>query len=455
MIFKRVLLGRHLYENCEVKTEGGYVSSVRAGLDHWEVGGILVPVFADTHAHFTSYALSINRPRLDGIKRVEDALDFISKKLEEVEGEVVIMEGYDDSAWGRTPTKRDLDRITSRPLILRRVCGHKAVLNSSAINWLKERYGDIPGLDESSGLAVEHLPLNLNRYVPPEEREVEKAIERAESLAGRLGVLLIGENTRGFFIRKLVEMDRAGRLSLMWRVAVYYDELEGVKDLLNYRSENFRIVGVKEFLDGSVGARTASFSFPYTDTGEKAPLLHGDDYLKEVVEKAERLGLGVWFHAIGDEAIEQALRVLETSSNPGKHRIEHFLFPRAEHYRKAAALGVWVSLQPNFTYRWGRLHGMYHRVVGDAIYWHNRFRTMENLSVRYAFGSDTMPPGPLYGIRGALKHPLPEERLTLAEALYRYTTAGAEMLGEESVGRLEVGKKALFSTVSEECVGIS
>ncbi len=446
-------MGRYIYDNVLVESSGGIISSVKVSLDRYDVAGFLIPGFVDTHSHFTSYALSLNRPRLDGIKDPEEALKFVARRVEEVESEVVVMEGYDDTTWGHTFNRRDLDRITDRPLILRRVCGHKAVLNTAAIRWLKERYGNIEGLDEETGLAVEHLPLNLSKYVPPSEGEVERAIRKAEDLAVKLGIVAVGENTKAVYVRKLVEMDRRGELTLRWRVAVYYSELGEVSDLLDYRSENFRIVGVKEFLDGSVGARTAAFSFPYGDTGKNGLLLHDDDYLTEVIGKAESLGLGVWFHAIGDRAIDQALRVIERSRDPSVHRIEHFLFPRNEHYRRAAALRVGVSVQPNFTRRWGRLRGLYHRVVGDAIYWHNRYRTMENLGIRYAFSSDTMPPGPIYGISGALYHPVEDERLTLEEALYRYTAAGADLLGDRDYGTIETGKLALMSVFCPECLG--
>ncbi len=453
MIFSKALVGRYIYDNVSVEVSGDTITGVRVGLDRYDVSTLLVPGFVDTHSHFTAYALSLNRPRLDGVGDVDEALNFVARKVGEVEGEVVVMEGYDDTQWSRPFNRRDLDRITDRPLILRRVCGHKAVLNSAAIRWLKERYGEIEGLDEETGLAVEHLPLNLSDYVRPTDGEVEGAVRRAEDLARKMGIVAVGENTKAFYVRKLAEMDREGKLTLRWRVAVYYRELGEVEDLISYRTEHFRVVGVKEFLDGSVGARTAAFSFPYGDTGEKGLLLHGDDYLEEVLLSAERRGLGVWFHAIGDRAIEQALRVIASSSNPERHRIEHFLFPRNEHYRMAASLGVGVSIQPNFTRRWGRLGGLYHRVIGDAVYWHNRYRTMENLGVRYAFGSDTMPPGPIYGIAGAIYHPIKEERLNLEEALYRYTAAGAQLLGDDSYGEIEVGKLALLSTFCPECLG--
>ncbi|NPB03624.1 MAG: amidohydrolase family protein [Thermotogae bacterium] len=453
LVFSRGLIDRYFYRNVAVEVKGGRIATVEVEKERWNVSGVLIPGFVDTHAHFIAYALSLNRPRLDGLSTHEDALSFIRRKVEEMErNEVIIMEGYDDTHWGRGLSRSDLDRLTDRPLIVRRICGHKAVLNGAALRWLKERYGDVPGVDYKSGVAIEHLPLNLSLYVSPSDGEIDRAILKAEELAKSLGIVAIGENARLPFLRRLKRLDEKGKLKVRWRVAVYWRELKEAEELVSYKSTYFRVVGVKEFLDGSVGARTAALSFSYRDTSSQGELLHDDDYLTEVLEEAERKGLGVWFHAIGDRAIEQALRVISRSSQPYIHRIEHFLFPRSEHYRAAAALGVGVSVQPNFTRRWGRKGGLYQRAVGDALYWHNRFRTMENLGIKYAFGSDTMPPGPLYGIHGAINHSVADESLTLPEALYRYTTAGAELLGDGTYGRIEVGKEALLGVLCEEAV---
>ncbi|MEO0139662.1 MAG: amidohydrolase family protein [candidate division WOR-3 bacterium] len=451
MVFERALVGKRILKNVYIEFEGIYIKWVEVVDFKPTVLGIAIPSFVDTHAHYIAYSLSLTRPRLDGIDNIYDALEFIKENVPNVKKDVVIMEGFDDSKWERTITREDLDRITDRPLILRRVCGHKAVLNSSAIRLLKERFGNIPNLNEETGLAVEDLPLSLSKYFPPTDEEVENAILKAEELLRGLGIISVGENTSARYIKKLVEMDKRGELKVKWRVAAYFRQLEEIKDLLYYESDNFRIVGLKEFLDGSVGAKTAAFSKGYTD-GSNGKLLKSDEELEYMLKTAENLSLGVWWHAIGDLAIDQALRVLQKSKNPENHRIEHFEFPRDEHYKIAANMGVKLSLQPNFVKRWGHLNGLYHKSLGDVFFWGNRFKYLENLGANYAFGSDTMPPGPIYGLLGALYHPLKEERLSLEEALYRYTTAGAKMLNDNDYGEIKTGKKAYITVITEECL---
>jgi Predicted metal-dependent hydrolase with the TIM-barrel fold len=449
MVFAKALIGKKILNNVRVEFDGGYIKKVEITNEDPTIPGILIPSFVDTHAHYLPYSLSLTRPRLDGIKDINSALDFISENVKKANKDVIIMEGFDDSSWERSISREDLDRITDRPLIVRRVCGHKAVLNTSAIRLLKEKFGKIPNLNEETGLAVEDLPLSLSKYFPPSDEEIEMAILKAEETLLSMGIWLVGENASVRYLRKLVEMDKAGLLKVRWRVALYFNQIAEAGDIIKYESENFRVVGVKEFLDGSVGARTAAFSEGYTD-GKNGKLLKSDDELENIMKTAENMGLGVWWHAIGDLAIDQALRVLKKSKKPEMHRIEHFEFPREEHYRIASDMGVKLSLQPNFVRRWGEIGGFYHKALGERFFWGNRFRLLESLKANYAFGSDTMPPGPLYGILGALYHPLKEERLSLEEALYRYTTAGAGMLGEDDVGEIAVGKRALITIITEE-----
>jgi Predicted metal-dependent hydrolase with the TIM-barrel fold len=327
MVFAKALIGRKILKNVRVEIEGGYIRKVDVTNERVQIPGILIPSFVDTHAHYLPYSLSLTRPRLDGIGDLKSALDFIAENVKKVPHNVIIMEGFDDSKWERSLTREDLDRITERPLVVRRVCGHKAVLNTSAIKILKERFGEIPNLNEETGLAVEDLPLSLSKYFPPGDEEIEDAIMRAEELLISMGIWVVGENASIRYLRKLVEMDRAGMLKIRWRVAVYFNQIDEAKEIIKYESENFRVVGIKDFLDGSVGARTAAFSRGYTDGGN-GKLLKSDEELEKIMKTAESLNLGVWWHAIGDLAIDQALRVLKRSKKPEIHRIEHFEFPR-------------------------------------------------------------------------------------------------------------------------------
>jgi predicted amidohydrolase YtcJ len=101
-------------------------------------------------------------------------------------------------------------------------------------------------------------------------------------------------------------------------------------------------------------------------------------------------------------------------------------------------------MQPNFVGLWGAAGGMYEVAIGGERWrWMNRFRSLSRRGVPLAFGSDCMPMEPIMGLRGAIQHPIEEERLTPDEALVAYT-AGSAYAGfaENETGTIEPGKLA-------------
>jgi hypothetical protein len=179
-----------------------------------------------------------------------------------------------------------------------------------------------------------------------------------------------------------------------------------------------------------VGARTASFLDPYADAPETTGTLYWTlEDVETRVRQADSAGLQVSFHAIGDRAIDLALRALESSGTPGnphRHRIEHFSFPRKMDVERASQLGAYVCMQPNFVANWDGPGNLYHIRLPEGTWRRSHpFRELLDDNVPLAFGSDCMPPSPLYGIGGAIDHPLTSERLTEEECLRAYTSEGA------------------------------
>jgi hypothetical protein len=108
-----------------------------------------------------------------------------------------------------------------------------------------------------------------------------------------------------------------------------------------------------------------------------------------------------------------------------------------------AELGVRPCVQPNFVGEWGHPGGLYERALGvERTRAMNPFRTLLRAGTGVFFGSDGMPPSPLYGIRSALKHPVESERLTLAEAHHLYTAEAAAAVGDEDPPALRPGARA-------------
>ncbi|MEO0192659.1 MAG: amidohydrolase family protein, partial [candidate division WOR-3 bacterium] len=185
-----------------------------------------------------------------------------------------------------------------------------------------------------------------------------------------------------------------------------------------------RIGGVKVFLDGSIGARTARFKRPYADTRGRGVLTCTPDDLAAILKTASAAGIRVLTHAIGDEAIEMALSVYRETIDPGNpmgHTIEHAEAISQKGLDMAAEMGVVLSVQPNFL-QWQAPGGLYEKALGRRRARSlNPFRRMLGRGARVLFGSDSMPPGPQYGIGLAINHPNPDERIEPLQALALYS----------------------------------
>ncbi len=395
--------------------------------------GLVVSGFLDVHAHPAAWGLSLSRLRLDDARSLEDALERVRAALENLQTEALIAEGFDETRWPSPtlPTRRHLDRLSKTvPIVLRRICGHLAVANSAALQRIPPR---TRGVNRSTGHLVEEPSLNLDRYFPPTLEDLKLGILMAQSRLLKMGITGITDFGKPLKFRAYQELARSGALLLrvtFYLYAPYLDALEELQIQSGLGDARLRLGGLKLFLDGSVGAGTAAFPhFP------RARLPYSLSALKRLLRRAQDLGLQVAMHAIGPLAIERALLALRQTlagGNTYRHRLEHFAFPTEEHLRWAARLGILVATQPNFVRRWGRPGGLYHQKVGDE--WFRRgfpFRRMLDTGLRVAFSSDGMPYGPLYGLKGALEHPVPEERLDLATALDLYLRSGAYFSFEE------------------------
>jgi hypothetical protein len=149
-------------------------------------------------------------------------------------------------------------------------------------------------------------------------------------------------------------------------------------------------------------------------------------------------------HAIGDEAVVQGLAALAPvlgGGNPGRHRLEHVEVTPPDLVRRLARSGAVACVQPNFAGRWSQPGGLNAKRLGARLAYCNAYRTLHEAGVPLAFGSDCMPFGPLVGLRGAVAHPLPGERLDPETALLLYTAAGADLSGG-SWGRIQPGAPA-------------
>jgi hypothetical protein len=235
-------------------------------------------------------------------------------------------------------------------------------------------------------------------------------------------------------------------------------------------------------MDGSLGSATAYFFEPYTDDPGTSGLLHGQMFPEGIMEKrimeADRAGLQLAIHAIGDRANSLLLDMYEKAVAANGPRDRRWRVEHAQHLRPAdivrfGRLGLVAAVQPYHLVDDGRwADGKIGPERARTTY---AFRSLQEAGATLAFGSDwtVAPLSPVLGIYAAVtrrtldgKKPggwVPEEKISVEEAVRAYTTNGAYTEFAEAVkGTIQAGKIAdmvvldrdIFTIPPEEIAGV-
>ena len=429
-------------------------------------GKTVTPGFIDAHIHLLMYGAQLVRQAdLVGTDSVDDLLARLSDHAARTEGWIQ-GRGFDQDklAEGRFPSRADLDRVSSvRPIVITRVCGHAAVVNSAALALVsaEERAAG----DEQRGLYTEEDVSPFYRRIPPlDETQMEAAALRAARVALRTGItsvetLLDTPEQMGAYAR----LRRKGKLPI--RVtgmppyrAVAALHAHGVGS--TFGDDWVRFGAAKFFSDGSMGARTALLSRPYADDPERSDNLgiriYEPEDLKAKARDAQEKGFQLAIHAIGDQAVRETLDAIDHALGPDgdnrwhRHRVEHASLLPPDQMERMARRGIVAVVQPQFvpSDSWTG-----ERVGADRRTWGYPFRSMLRAGIPLALSSDC-PVEALDAfacLSAAVgRHPWsPEETLTPTEALEAYCRGSAYAAhAEDRVGSLSVGKLADFVVLS-------
>jgi hypothetical protein len=426
------------------------------------------PGLIDAHIHLEGLANSRLTLDLTGAGSRKDALESIRRWSSRLPKEAwVLGSGWYNDSWTDSafPSRQELDRaVAGRPAYMRRKDGHSAWVSSAALRIAGiDRSTEDPAggvidrdeLGEPTGILRETAILAVSAHQPaPSDAELDSAMARALNLLVRMGLTSVHsmDTSRGF--GSLQRLRSRGRLPLRvtYNLPVAdlpHAERMGVRS--GWGDEWLRIWGVKAFLDGSLGSRTAEML-----DGSGTPRLSQHD-LAEIIERCARTGLNVCLHAIGDGAVRRALDALAAHRRAWRRwrpRIEHAQCVDPTDLQRFARIGVIASMQP--------IHAVADRELAEH-YWPNvtansyGWGALARAGARLAFGSDAPveTADPLLGIDAATAwrrragwHP--ELAVSHAAALGAYTTDAAYAVGmEDDLGALRPGMLCDLTFVDE------
>lgn len=437
-------------------------------------GRLVLPGLTDAHLHFRQYALMLQALNCRTETRVE-CIDRVAERVAKTPpGEWILGHGWQQNDWPEGfGNARQLDAVAPRnPVFLSAASLHAAWLNNSALRAaaITSKTPDPPNgridrnLDGSpSGILFEGAIELATAAIPePAPEENVRAIRDAQSNLWSLGLTSIHDFDGADCFRALQTLRERGELKLRVLKSIPIEDLEHALDIglgSGFGDDLLRIGGVKVFADGALGPRTAAMFEPYIDEPENRGMLFVDsEQLLEWSQQAGEGGLSMTVHAIGDRANHEVLNAYEqlrifekTKRLPARrHRIEHVQVLHANDLHRLGKLGVVASMQP--------IHATSDMVAADK-YWGERakysygWKTQLKTGAVLAFGSDAPveSPNPWLGIHAAVTRRrsngspgihgwIPEQRLSLQDAIAGFTIGAAYAAGLESIqGRLAPG----------------
>lgn len=419
-------------------------------------GAFVVPGFVDAHAHFFQTGIDLLQIDLSHVKTLAQLHDTLTEQAPK-RGWIISNRFEEDKLSDvDVLTRHHLDLVSeTRPVWVNRVDYHSAVCNSNALKRLRippKSLGLMRDEDgEPNGVlradAYSHAKRRLAQQYSIDAKE--KAVRAAASDLLRCGVTTVHALEGGTIFGDEgvpVLLRRMDKLPIY--VVLFLQE----KNVYFTSKFGFDHLGGCILIDGSIGSYTAALNEDYEGNQGRGLLYEKQRSFFAFVDEAHQAGVQLAFHAIGPRAIQLVLDAYEkalvkTPRHDHRHRIEHFELATDAQIRKAAELGVIVSMQPSFEYFWGGPNGMYATRLGPRWKRTNRIRDILDAGVCIAGGSDTLvtPANPMLGIHAAVNHPNPAQRATVTEAIEMMTLSAAFAGFTEGMhGSISPGKHANF-----------
>lgn len=452
-------------------------------------GRLLIPGFIDDHTHFLSSGFSLLSVDLRPARTPSEFAALLRDHARKLPAGRWITEGnWDHEAWPGAPLPRRewIDSVTpDNPVAVNRLDGHMLIANTVALRiaGITRDTPDPAGgtivrderTREPTGVLKDEAMSLIYRHVPqPSKEERAEALRTAQDHALSRGVTLVNDMGSWPDLQALRAARADGSLKIRVYEMVSIDTWARLRDLVAQEGRGdaqLKWGGLKGFVDGSLGSTTAWFYQPYLDEPSTSGLMVTDTArLRGWILDADRAGLHVVVHAIGDRANDWLLGVyqqagVQNGARDRRFRIEHAQHLTRDAIRRFALLGVLPSMQPYHAIDDGRWAEK--RIGANRILTTYAFRSLIDANAGLMFGSDwpVAPIDPLLGVYAAVTrrtlddaHPqgwVPREKITVAEALRAYTASNAYgSFLENEIGTIERGKRADLVLLSEDILKI-
>ncbi len=473
-------------------------------------GCCIVPGFIDGHLHpiiAIYFKTQIELSNIKSYSQLKDVLineDKVREKDEWILGFDLMEDRFINEEERYFPNRTKLDEFgLNRPIAIFRSDGHICGVNSIALDLMginqsnvKEMiltFGEIQ-IDRKgipTGIFIEDAKnIILERIPVPSIERIKEAIQLFSDELASYGITSFGcfvqEGEKGFTgkigrveIQLLKYLIKENLIKQDFTIFLDTEKPKKLNRLNNTiikligNNEKINVGGIKGFADGTFAAFTAYMYEPFSDSLEKKTgfLVKEKEDLFQLFKESFNLKYHLACHAIGDRANRIIVDVykdiikndgnnpsLKNNNQPIRFRIEHASLINDETIKDAADLGIIIVSQPLFI---DSDHTLLEKRLGpERIKNCYPFRSIIDSGIILAGASDAPaePPDILKAIQICITRDgfVPEQAITVKEALKMFTYNAAYSLGQEKKkGSLEKGKLADFVILNRDITSIS
>lgn len=449
---------------------------------------VLSPAFHDSHMHFLRYGLMKRELDLRHVTSWEEMKKEVLEYYPEMEkGDWVVGRGLDDSEFKDRDdllTGKDLDELHLHTyMFFLHQDGHECIVNHKVMELLKdeEEFNEIPDAfkeKDDSGEWTGRFKDSAVHFIKHHFRkrsseDAKGAIKLGIPHMLKHGITTIHTDDLNFIgsydrlWTAYTGLEEEGELPIRVYLHHYifkkqhlHDFLERHQERTGEGTEHVKVGAVKIFLDGTQRLHTSAMRIPYKDRPDtNGILIYSQEELNELVRLAGENRMQVAMHAIGDQAVEQAITALEQKearTDTYHHRIIHAQTLGEDLLYRLEKLKPTIETQPSFLM--GEWDQKVKWVGEDLAPYCDAFKSIVNREIPYTLSSD-LPIGsidPFEGMFAAVNRTdltgnpsggwQPQEKLTVNEAYRGYTSMPTiiELNEPHNSGTLCEGERADF-----------
>jgi predicted amidohydrolase YtcJ len=326
-------------------------------------GKSVYPGFIDAHCHFYGYCLSLLQADLRGTKSFDEIIEIVTEHDKKYNSDWVLGRSWDQNDWDikEFPTKEKLDiAFPDKPVYLRRVDGHAAIVNSKAIELAginaktKVDGGKIYLQNgQPTGVLIDNAMNLVEKLIPEVDNEIMiKALEQGEQNCFAAGLTSVGD--AGLAKKEVLLIDslqRANKMHIRINAMLTPTEetLEHFVKNGIYKTNYLNVRSIKLYADGALGSRGAALLKPYSDDPKNTGLVVEPlEVYHRICKLAYENNYQVCTHAIGDSANRMMLDIYAQylkGKNDLRWRIEHAQIVHPDDLHKFGDFNIVPSVQ--------------------------------------------------------------------------------------------------------------